>query len=384
MCFSGPTFMTATLDFEAFGREVITSSTAPESSWRPIFLKLAPGDYDRFTVLCRQHHIAQIETIDRQLLDLARARIPSTSKCAERELLTEQTVAAAGGRASYGNWVYLPWEAKIVHLLDRDDYFDVITNRNQDKITRDEQLTLRKKRIGVIGLSVGGEAAVTLAQEHLCGKLVLADFDQLDLSNLNRLNASFDELGHPKSTIVARRIAKINPYLEVTVFENGVTASNAEKFLDGLDLLIEECDSLQIKRDVRLLAKKRGLNIAYAADERGFLSVEPYQYSTALLPFHGRVEHAQPTREDFPTPAAFMKALSLWMGGWDQLSERTRHSLELVGDTLCGYPQLASEARYAAGQIGNVARRLLLGERLPPFIGNLDLADLVPSAGLSQ
>lgn len=42
-------------------------------------------------------------------------------------------------------------------------------------------------------------------------------------------------------------------------------------------------------------------------------------------------------------------------------------------------PQLASEARYAAGQLGNVARRLLLGETLPPFVGNLDLEELVPS-----
>jgi tRNA threonylcarbamoyladenosine dehydratase len=159
--------------------------------------------------------------------------------------------------------------------------------------------------------------------------------------------------------------------------EDGVTTANLEAFLDGLDLIIEECDALQIKREVRLLARKRGVNIVYAADERGFLSVEPYQYYPDLLPFHGRVEHPQPSREDFPTPVAFMKALSLWLGGWENLSDRTRSSLEQVGDTLCGYPQLASEARYAAGQIGHIVRRLLLGERLPPFIGNLDLADLV-------
>jgi hypothetical protein len=79
-----------------------------------------------------------------------------------------------------------------------------------------------------------------------------------------------------------------------------------------------------------------------------------------------------------------MKALSLWMGGWENLSDRTQSSIERVGDTLCGYPQLASEARYAAGQIGHVVRRLLLGERTPPFIGNLDLADLVPSTSVSR
>ena len=377
------TTVNSTLNFQEFVGAITSPATPPEASWRPVFVRLTLNDFEGFTVFCRESNIALIDTIDRQLTDLAIAKLPSPQESSCRNGFIEDTVAACGGQASYGNWVYLPWEAKIVHLLDREDYFDVITNRNQDKITRDEQQELRTKRIGVLGLSVGGEAAVTVAQEHLCGKIVLADFDQLDLSNLNRLNAGFDELGQPKSKIVGRRIAKIDPYLEVRLFEDGVTAANLEEFLDGLDLLIEECDSLQLKRDVRLVARKRGVNIAYAADERGFLSVEPYQYCPDLLPFHGRVEHPQPTREEFPTLVAFMKALSLWMGGWDKLPERTRASLERVGETLCGYPQLASEARYAAGQIGHVARRLLLGERLPPFVGNLDVADLVQSANPS-
>lgn len=372
-----------TLDFEALADTLTSSSTKPEISWRPVFVRISPSEFADLTALCKEHHVTLIDTIDRQLNDLAVIRRPSIRNSTDLNYITGG-IPAPGERTSYGNWVYLPWESKIVHLLNRDDYFDVITNRNQDKITREEQKELRTKRIGVIGLSVGGEAAVTVAQEHLCGAIVLADFDQLDLSNLNRLNAGFDELGQPKAKIIARRIARINPYLDVTILEEGVTTANLEEFLDGLDLIIEECDALQIKRDVRLLASKRGVNIVYAADERGFLSVEPYQYYPDLLPFHGRVEYPQTSREDFPTPAAFMKALSLWMGGWENLSDRAQSSLERVGDTLCGYPQLASEARYAAGQIGHVVRRLLLGERTPPFIGNLDLADLVPSTSVSR
>src|SRR5713226_3895941 len=92
----------------------------------------------------------------------------------------------------------------------------------------------------------------------------------------------------------ARRIAKIDPYLPVTIFEDGVTATNVGAFLRGLDLLIEECDGLQIKHDVRQLAKGRGVNVVFAADERGFLSVEPYGVWTELRPFHGRI--AAPAR----------------------------------------------------------------------------------------
>ena len=253
-------------------------------------MRLKPGAGERFFAFCRERRIAVVDSIDRQLADLAAVRLPSGDARARRDSFIEEAVAAGGGRASYGTWVYFPWEAKVVHLLDADVYFDVITNRNQDKITKEEQRKLRGKRVGVVGLSVGGEAAVAVAQEHLCGHIVLADFDRLDLSNLNRLHAGCDELGLPKTTIAARRIVKIDPYLKVTVFGDGVTAGNAGQFLDGLDLLIEECDDPQIKHGVRLLAKARGINVLYAADERGFFSVEPYRDFPGLRPFHGRVE----------------------------------------------------------------------------------------------
>ena len=368
-----------THDLAAFRDAVASPSTPPAESWSPWIVKLAPHELEAFSALCRHHNLTLMDPIDRQLADLAAVRKPSAG-ISERQRLIDEMVTVSGGKEAHGRWIYLPWEAKVVHLLGQEAYFEVITNRNHNKITRDEQRLLRAKRVGVIGLSVGGEAAVTVAQEHLCGEIVLADFDRLDLSNLNRLNAGFDDLGQNKAVLVARRIARIDPYLKVRVLEDGVTESNLNDFLAGLDLLIEECDGLHIKHEVRRRARERGLNIVFAADEKGFLSIEPYAYTPDLHVFHGRIEVPQSTREAFSCPLAFMQALTEWMGGWNQISERSRRSLEQIGDTLCGYPQLATEARYAAAQIGHVARRLLLGELLSPFMGNLDLADMVSPA----
>ena len=319
-----------------------------------------------------------IDTYDRQLRELAAARLPAASE-ADRRLWIDEFA-----KDHPGVWVHVPWERKLARILDREEYFEVTTNRNHDKITVAEQRRLREKRVGVMGLSVGGEAAVTLAQEHLCGHVVLADFDRLDLSNLNRLQGGFDDLGINKAVLVARRIARIDPYLEVTVFPDGVTEENAEEFLRGLDLLVEECDHLEMKHDIRERARRLGLNVIFAGDERGFLSVEPYREHPGLPPFHGRIERRQPPRESFPDRLSFLKALTEWLGGWSSISERSRLSLERVGDTLIGYPQLASEARFAAGQVGHVARRLLLGEKLPPFVGHLDLEELLWDARLSR
>lgn len=352
--------------------------TPAEELWRPVAVTLRPGEREEFLRVCRRHGLRVLDEFERQLEDLAVARLPGAGP-AERRGFIEALVAETGDGASSGNWILLPWEDRVVHLLDQDDYFEVVTNRNRDKLTRAEQRLLRSKAVGVLGLSVGAEAAVAVAQEHLCGHIVLTDFDRLDLSNLNRMGAGVDDLGLPKTTIAARRIAKLDPYLEVTVFEDGLTPENAAAFLDGLDLLIEECDGMRVKLEVRRLARERGLNVVFAGDERGFLSVEPYGLDPDLPPFHGRIPAPQPPREEFPTAGAFFRELTNWLGGWEAISERSRRSVQRVGEDLCGYPQLASEARFAAGQVGHIARRLLLGEPVAPYLGHIDLDELVPS-----
>ncbi|RJL21712.1 ThiF family adenylyltransferase [Bailinhaonella thermotolerans] len=356
------------MDLESFAESLAAPAVPPHLSWRPELVRPEPGERDALTRLCAAHGLTVVDTIERQAAELAAVRLPGAS-AAER---ARYAAGVLGERPeAYGTWVHLPWKARVVHVLAPEDYTAVVTARNQLKITAAEQRVLARKRIGVIGLSVGGEAAVTLAQEHLCGRIALADHDALDLSNLNRLGAGVDDLGLPKTRLAARRIALLDPYLEVELHEDGVTPGNAAAFLDGLDLLVEECDGLAVKHLVRELARDRGLDVVYAADERGFLSVEPYSAHPGLALFHGLADGAA-------ARGPYLDGLVAWLGGADALSERSRRSLGLIGRDLSGYPQLAGEARFAAGLLAHVARRLLLGEPVPPFHGHLDLAELLP------
>ena len=341
--------------------------------WRPVLVELATDDAVEFERLCHRHGLICHDMIEIQIEELAMLRFRASDDQVQRAEFVREYIARHGSPHAVGVWVHYPWSRTVAHVLPREDFFDVITDRNHDKITRDEQLTLRTTCIGIVGLSVGGEAAVTVAQEHLCGRIVLADYDTLDLSNLNRLGASVADLGVNKAVIVARRITCIDPFIAVTLFPDGVTKQSMPRFLNGLDLLLEECDNLPVKYAVRDAARARGLNIIYAADERGFLSVEPYANEPDLQLFHGRITEAPQPRESFATPFAFMQALTEWVGGWDGISERSRSLQTQIGQTRSGYPQLASEARFAAGQLGHVARRLLLGEQLSPRVRQVDL-----------
>jgi molybdopterin/thiamine biosynthesis adenylyltransferase len=154
----------------------------------------------------------------------------------------------------------------------------------------------------------------------LCGRIVLADFDQLELSNLNRLTGGVDDLGGNKAHLAARRISKIDPFLEIVVCDEGISRDNAFSFLGELDLLIDECDDLQLKYYLREFSRERRLNLVFAADERGMLSVEPYAHAPDLLPFHGRIPGPPPPRQSFGSPKEFMRSLTEWLGGWEQIS----------------------------------------------------------------
>lgn len=351
-----------------------------DEAWRPLICRLRDEELRVVTDACAATGVAIMDRLDEALLELMAVRNPHASQDELTSLLRAH-VDDRGGRDECGVWVFFPWRRVLLHTLPALEYFEVITSRNQDKITRQEQETLRHKRVAVVGLSVGAEAAVTVAQEHLCGHIRLADFDRLDLSNLNRLGASLADLGQPKARLAARRIAEIDPFLDVVPFEEGINGQNMDAFLRGIDLLVEECDDPQLKLAIRQRARELGIDVVYAADERGFLSVEPYKSRPSLPPFHGLVQDPVGSRSDYPDSRSFYRDLTQWLGGWTSISPESRRSVEHIGSKVNAYPQLAGEARLAAGMVAHVVRRLLLGDPLAPFYGHMDLKDVLPMMG---
>ena len=119
-------------------------------------------------------------------------------------------------------------------------------DRNRNLInTAEDQERLAALRVGIVGLSVGHAVAHTIAMQGLCGAMRLADFDDLELTNLNRVPATVFDLGVNKAIVAARRIAEVDPYLPVDVMTGGLTPQSLDEFLDSVDVVVEECDSLR-------------------------------------------------------------------------------------------------------------------------------------------
>ncbi|WP_082489104.1 Rv1355c family protein [Dyadobacter sp. Leaf189] len=263
-----------------------------------------------------------------------------------------------------GCWLYYPWSNRLLHIVNEADFIALRTTRNQHKITAQEQASLSQRKIGIIGLSVGHAVALTLATERLFGKLKLADFDTLELSNLNRIRTGIHNIGLNKSIITAREIAEIDPFLDVECYTEGITSENLHHFLtkDGnLDLLIDECDDLEVKIKCRQAARALQIPVIMETSDRGMLDVERFDLEPGRLILHGMLSDIPPERLENIPPA---DRLGFVMRIIDvkNTSRRGRASLLEMGQSISTWPQLASAVTLGGGVVTDVTRRILLGQ----------------------
>lgn len=309
-------------------------------------------------------HIAVFDTVHNQLKELLKLRQPGI-RYTDSEL--EEEVKKHLGEMpewAYGVWVYYPWNGKLVHVLDKEEFAEVRTNRNLLKITPEERKILATKRIGVIGLSVGQSVALTLAMERSFGELRIGDFDTLELSNMNRIRTGIFNLGLPKTVIVAREIAEIDPFLKVTCYHDGVTAGNMDDFLHKngkLDVLIDECDSLNIKLLCRRKARASGIPVVMDTSDRGMIDIERFDNEPEREILHGLVEGID--RLDLESLNQGERVhLSLQIAGGDSLSERMKASIPQIGKTISTWPQLASSVALGGAVTTQVCNLILLNK----------------------
>ena len=265
----------------------------------------------------------------------------------------------------YGVWVFYPWLNKVVHLLDEKEFVEVRTNRNQYKITPQEEEVLSTKKIGIIGLSVGKAIATTIAMERICGELVLADFDLIELSNLNRIQTGVVNFNVKKTIVAAREIAEFDPYLKVTCYHDGLTDENIDDFFtkDGkLDICIEVCDGLTTKIVVRQKAKELGVPVVMNSSDRGTTDVERYDLDKSLPILHGLIDHLDLNAAKKAKTNLEKVPFLLAMLGPKTSSKRLMESMPEIGKSITTWPQLASGVIFGGGICTDVCRRILLNQ----------------------
>jgi len=264
------------------------------------------------------------------------------------------------------NWVYYPWKNTLVRLVNEDLYKVIRTSRNRLKITEEEQSRFEKATVGVVGLSVGNAIAIAIAMERSAGTLVLADFDTLELSNMNRLKSSVCDLGLPKSVITARQIAEIDPYINVILYQDGITKDNLDSFLmeqNGLDLLIEVCDGLELKLKLRQAAKTKRIPVLMDTNDRGMFDIERFDLEPERPLLHGLIEGLDFTQLDLSQTKDVIEVVQRIVPV-ETMSNRLKMSMAEVGKKVVSWPQLAGDVFLGSAGIAYLTRSILTGKTI--------------------
>ena len=124
---------------------------------------------------------------------------------------------------------------------------------------------LRDSRVAVFGLGgVGSYAAEALSRSGV-GSLVLIDGDLVDISNVNRqLYALRSTVGMPKVEAAAKRIADIDPEIELRTHRLFFLPGVGEELLDGVDFIVDAIDTVTAKLHLAGLAQRRNIGIISA------------------------------------------------------------------------------------------------------------------------
>ena len=106
---------------------------------------------------------------------------------------------------------------------------------------------LQAATVAVCGLGgLGSNIAVSLARAGI-GKLVLIDFDCVDVTNLHRQQYRACQVGMPKPDALLSNLKEIAPYTEYEAHFEKVTAENAVSLLAKVDVVCEAFDNAEAK-----------------------------------------------------------------------------------------------------------------------------------------
>lgn len=265
-------------------------------------------------------------------------------------------------------WIYYPSKNLVVHCVEEDLYFKLRTARNRNIITEHEQTNFRESVVGIAGLSVGSAILSALVVSGGPKTMKIADFDVVEITNLNRIRAKLADVGESKLTVAAREVWELDPFARLGLWPAGLNKKNIEEFIAGktrLDILVDEMDDIGLKFLARKLARLHRIPVLMATDNGHsvILDVERFDFEPKRPVFHGKV------KEDDVSKAALDPKI------WLKLAARIidphymvpslQDSLLQVGKNITGAPQLGPTAMMAGAAVSYAARRIVNRQPMP-------------------
>lgn len=111
----------------------------------------------------------------------------------------------------------------------------------------DMQKKFSSATVAICGLGgLGSNIAIALARAGI-GKLILIDFDRVDITNLHRQQYKANQIGRYKTDALSDNLKEIAPYISIEPHTVRITEENATELLKDADIVCEAFDDAECK-----------------------------------------------------------------------------------------------------------------------------------------
>ena len=134
------------------------------------------------------------------------------------------------------------WE--VVNLIPtKDEWNKALCERHGEEL----QQKFSSAIVAICGLGgLGSNIAISLARAGI-GKLILIDFDKVDITNLHRQQYKANQIGMNKTDALRDNLLEIAPYVAIETHTTCVTEENTAHLLQGADIICEAFDDAECK-----------------------------------------------------------------------------------------------------------------------------------------
>ncbi len=120
-------------------------------------------------------------------------------------------------------------------------------NTLEERHSKELHQAFSSATVAICGLGgLGSNIAIALSRAGI-GKLILIDFDCVDITNLHRQQYKADQIGMYKTEALTDNLREIAPYIELEAYTERITEDNAQALLQGADIICEAFDDAECK-----------------------------------------------------------------------------------------------------------------------------------------
>lgn len=125
----------------------------------------------------------------------------------------------------------------------KEEWYRALSERHGKKT----QNAFESATVAICGLGgLGSNIAFALARAGI-GKLILIDYDSVDITNLHRQQYKINQIGVRKTDALKENLWEIAPYVTIETHSVRISENNAEALLEKADIICEAFDDAECK-----------------------------------------------------------------------------------------------------------------------------------------